>query len=396
MKRFLAGLVMGWAGPAMAQNMPCHDLPGVVLVPGTTDVKPYLARIAPRLATHTEPLTIAYLGVGSCTALDYVTGAAALAGTGVYWTGETDADGKPVEASCDFVAGDTADLALSDVTVETCTGSPPAATLHQFPSLIQGFGFVVPPNSTQQAITATEAYFVFKFGGEAGRQVPPWVDPQFINIRTPASSTQLLIGLAAGVLGTQWSANLATTHMGSGALLAAVAAENTTGNAEKTLGILSLQRYDGARDQLKMLAFQAFDQCLGAVYPDSSATALDKRNLRDGHYPIWGYLWAVAPVDAEDAPSTEGARRLIGFIGGTEAVNGADPVADAIRAGAVPPCAMAVQRAYDGGPLTGFEPPASCACLFDQVATGATTCAACDDAAPCAAGVCRAGLCEAR
>lgn len=397
MRTPFAALVGLWALPATAQNMPCRDLPNVVLVPGTTDVKPYLSRVAPKLATAENPLNIAYLGVGSCTALDYVTGAAQLAGTAVYWTGELTPEGTAVEAACDFQAGDAAHLAFSDVTVETCTGAAPAAGLGQFSSYVQGFGFVVPPNSTQTAITATEAYFLFKFGGEAGRTVAPWTEAQFIQIRTPAASTQLLIGLESGIRGTMWSPNLTSSHMGSGGLLAAVAGENDTGNAEKTLGILSLQRYDGARDQVKMLAFEAFgQQCLGAVYPDSTASAFDKRNVRDGHYPIWGYLWSVAPVDGAGNPADPNAQRLIEFIAGTEALNGADPVVDAIRAGAVPACAMAVKRAADGAPLEAFEHPAPCGCLFEQTATGATTCAACDDATPCAEGTCRFGFCEAR
>ncbi|MEZ4464312.1 MAG: hypothetical protein R3F43_07300 [bacterium] len=334
--------------------------------------------------------------MGSCTATEALLGDGELTGTAVYWPGDVDADGVPVEASCELGPGARAQLAFSDVTVDTCTGAPTPAGFAQFPSLVQGFGFVVPPASTQQAITATEAYFLFKFGTEAGRQVPPWVDPALIQIRTPASSTQLLIGLAAGVPGTRWSPNLTAINNGSSAVVAAVAAENSTGNAEKSLGILSLQRYDGARDQLRMLAFEAFGQsCLGAVYPDSTAQSFDKRNVRDGHYPIWGYLWMVAAGGA-DGPTDAGAARVVDFIAGTEPLNGADPIADAVRAGAVPACAMQVRRAFDGGPLEAFEHPAPCGCVFEQVATGTTTCAPCDADSPCADGTCRFGFCEVR
>ncbi|MCA9538166.1 MAG: hypothetical protein KC620_04730 [Myxococcales bacterium] len=385
------------ASPAAAQQPACADLPGLVLAPGTTDVKPYLARIAPHLATADPPLTLAYVPLGSCTALDYVLQDVDVASTAVYWPGEYDDDGKPIEAACDIAPGARAQLALSDVTVETCTGGAPPADVGQFPSLIQGFGFVVPPDSSQVAITATEAYFIFKFGGEPGREVPPWTDPAAIHIRTPASSTQLLIGLAAGIRGTMWSPNLVTTHNGSGDLLAAVAAENATGNADQTLGILSLQRYDGARDQVRMLAFEAFDQsCLGAVYPDSTPASFDKRNVRDGHYPIWGSLWTMTAVDGSGQPTDAGAARLIDFIAGTTPQNGADPIADAALAGAVPPCAMSVRRAYDGAPLERFDPAEPCGCVFEQVVTGGTACVACDEGQPCDEGVCRFGFCEAR
>jgi hypothetical protein len=120
-------------------------------------------------------------------------------------------------------------------------------------------------------------------------------------------------------------------------MISSVAAENATGNAEQTIGILSLQRYDGVRDQVKILAFESFGQeCLGAVYPDSTPTAFDKQNVRDGHYTIWGYLWAVAAVDGGGAPSGLAAAQFIDFLTGTTPINDADPVGDAARVGAVP------------------------------------------------------------
>jgi hypothetical protein len=382
--------------PAAAQS--CADLPSPLYVPGTTDVKPFLTRVAPRLATAAgdDQMTIVYQAIGSCTATDYVLGGDEIVGTAVYWTGEV-VSGVPVEESCTLAAGTRADLALSDVTVRTCTGADIPAGIGEFPSMVQGFGLVVPQNSSQQAITAAEGYFLFKFGGEAGRQVPPWTDPAFIAIRTPAASTQLLIGLAVGVPGTMWSANLTNIHGGSSGVVSAVAAENATGNADRTLGVLSLQRYDENRDTLKMLAFESYGQsCLGAVYPDSTATALDKRNLRDGHYSIWGYLWAVAAVDGSGDPAGARARRFIEFLGGTEPINGADPIADTALAGAVPACAMEVSRAFDGAPLERHEPPEPCGCYFESVVTGASVCTACSEENPCSSGVCRFGFCEAR
>jgi ABC-type phosphate transport system substrate-binding protein len=374
---------------ASAQAVDCSSLTNVIYAPGTSDVKPFLSRIAPRLATAAgdDQVTIVYQSLGSCTALDYVLNGNDLSGTGVYWAGPLNGDGTGVESSCTIPAGAKADLAFSDVTTQTCTGTDIPSGVGEFKSLVQAFGFVAPSNSSQQAITATEAYFLFKFGGETGRQVPPWIDPNFIAIRTPASSTQLLIGLAIGVLGTQWSANLTNIHSGSGGLISAVAAENGTGNADKTLGILSLQRYDSSRDQLKMLAFEAFNQvCLGAVFPDSTPTAFDKRNVRDGHYPIWGHLWTMTAVDGSDAPTNAAVGRIIDFISGTAVVNDADPIRDAALAGGIPECAMTVQRSYDGGPL---------GCYFESI-VGTTSCTACDDENPCAAGTCRFGYCEAQ
>jgi hypothetical protein len=319
----------------------CEELPNVLFVPGTTDIKPYLVRVAPRLATAAgdDQMTIVYQAMGSCTALDYVLTPATMTGTASYWDGELDAQGGAIEKSCTIAPGTRAQLALSDVAIRTCTGADPPRGVTELASLAQGFGLVVPEGSSNKAITATEGYFLFKFGGEAGKQVPPWDNPALVVIRTPAASTQLLVGLAVGVLGTMWSANLTNTNTGSSDVIAKVAAEATTGNRDRTIGILSLQRYDGARDKLDMLAFESFGQCRGAFYPDSTATSLDKRNLRDGHYSIWGYLWA-AGAGAGGALGDPRAARFAAFMAGTTPINGADPIVDAARAGAVPDCAM--------------------------------------------------------
>jgi hypothetical protein len=388
--------IVGLAREAAAQ-VDCSTVgPNILYVSGTTDVKPLLSRIAPRLATATgnDQITIVYQGVGSCTAIDAITNSATtLQGMASYWAGALNPNGTGVESMCMIPSGTKAQLALSDVTINTCTGAAVPSGVGEFSSVVQTFGFVVPPASSQQAITAEEAYLIFKYGGEAGKQAPPWIDPNFIVIRTPAASTQLLIGLASGVKGTMWSPNLTNVNSGSSAVVMKVAAENMTGNADKTLGILSTQRYDENRATLKMLAFQSFKQgCLGAVLPDSTPTSLDKRNVRDGHYGIWGYLWAVAPLTS--GMPTGAAKRLIDFLAGTTAVNGADPIAEAAKAGAVPACAMKVKRAYDGAPMERNTPAEPCGCAFEKAATGATSCEACPSGTCANGGTCHFGYCE--
>lgn len=374
---------------AQTPPVPCAALPNAVLVPGTTDVKPFLARVAGQLAgaAAAQQLTIVYQAMGSCTALEPVLGNATVTGDAVYWTPSGE------ERTCTLGAGALPDLALSDVTVETCTGAPAPAGISQSASMVQPFGFVVPPASSQTAITAAEAYVLFRYGTAAGKQVAPWTDPALVAIRTPASSTQLLIGLAAGVRGTQFSPNLTNVSAGSSAVVAKVAAENATGNAERTIGILSAQRYDENRDKLRMLAFEAYrQQCLGAVYPDATATSFDKRNVRDGHYAIWGYLWAVARTDPEGLAPPR-AQKFLSFLNGTLDVPGLDLVAETAKAGAIPACAMTVQRTTDGGPLLPYTPAEPCACRFELATTGSTPCVPCPDGT-CATGLCRGGYCE--
>lgn len=374
----------------------CDTLPNPVYLPATTDIRPALSLLAPALsstAAGADRMTIVYRSLSSCNATDYLRANTDLDGTGIYWT--LDAAGDPVENGCDVPAGVKAAVAASDITWQTCYGEAPPAGIAEWRSYVQTFLLVVPKNSSQNAITATEAYFVLKFGGEADRQVPPWTNPDFVMIRSAASSTQLVIGLASGIPGTMWSPHLTNSSAGSGGVVNKVKAENATGNAEATLGILSAQRYDRERDNVKGLSFQSFDQCLGAFLPDSTSASFDKKNVRDGHYTVWANLRLMARTDATGAPSDANAKRLIELLLGERTVPGVNPIEAAVKAGAVPECAMKVQRAFDGGPLSTYDPPEPCHCFFEAtVPGGATTCTACANDTACGTGKCRYGYCE--
>lgn len=385
------------AGNAAAQ-VDCGTLTNPVYFPATTDIRPALSLLAPALSATTagaDQMTIVYRSLSSCNATDYLRDGTDLTGSAIYWT--LDANGDPVENACDVPAGTKPSVAASDITWQTCYGEAAPATIRQWRSYVQTFLFVAPKNSTQNAITAEEAYFVLKFGGEADRQVPPWTNPDFVMIRSPASSTQLVLGLAAGIPGTMWSPHLMNSSSGSGGVVNKVKAENTTGNAEATIGILSTQRFDRERDNIKALAFQSFDQCLGGFYPDSTTASFDKANVRDGHYSAWANLQLMAKVDGGGTPTDANAARLIEVLTSARAVPGVNAIEAAIKAGAVPECAMRVQREFDGGPLSSFAPTEPCHCYFDTtVAGGNTSCTPCTDDNICGAGKCRYGYCEDR
>jgi len=133
--------------------------------------------------------------------------------------------------------------------------------LTEYPSHVETLGFVVPRNSSQTAITATEAYYVLKFGGETGNEVELWTDPNFVLVCNPGSSTQLTIGANIGLPGTGWNGSL-IGHSGSGDVRDAVIAENSTGNAESVLGILNSSKWEAATNDMKVLAFQPLQQLL--------------------------------------------------------------------------------------------------------------------------------------
>ena len=393
-------VLIGSVQTAWAQDagVDCSTLSNPLYIPGTTVAKPYFARIGPKLAAIADggQITFVYQGKGSCAALNHVTPGGPMTGTASYWV-INPIDGGNLEQTCNLpIAGITADMAVGDVSIRTCTGADTPPGFGDFSSFVEPFGFIVPPNSQQTAITAEEAYFILKFGGQTGYQVPPWIDPNFIVIRNTASSTQLTIGMNVGILGTMWSASLTNQNAGGGNVLTKVAAENTTGNADKTLGILATDTWDPNRDKVKMLAFQAFKQgCLGAVYPDSTITAFDKVNVRDGHYPIWGTFWSYSAIDGTSQPANPRAKTLIAFFSGTALLGTADPIVDVAKTGNIPQCAMKVKRASDGAPITPATPANPCNCFYESLVS-TTACTACPAGTCSGTGVCRYGYCEAR
>ena len=84
-------------------------------------------------------------------------------------------------------------------------------------------------------------------------------------------------------------------------------------SANNAVGILSTDFADSVRGSLRILAFQDTGQLAG-YYPDSSVTTRDKRNVRDGHYAIWGPLHLFTRLGANGYPASAPAGEIIGFI----------------------------------------------------------------------------------
>ncbi len=94
----------------------------------------------------------------------------------------------------------------------------------------------------------------------------------------------------------------------SDAMLAAVvgAASDPTG-ATAAIGLLSADITDTNRTKVHELAFQDVGQTCG-YYPDSTDNAVDKQNVRDGHYSLWGPLHFFTKAPSQNAQQVEGAR----------------------------------------------------------------------------------------
>jgi hypothetical protein len=173
-----------------------------------------------------------------------------------------------------------------------------------------------------------------------------------------------------------------------------------TTSDENRVGIVSSDYYDNNRPPvLKALAFQALHQW-HAYLPDSTSSAFDKQNVRDGHYWIWGPVHMVThSTDGVNPVAATAAATFIDNVLG-KVDNGFDISDIAIQAHIIPVCAMHVKRSSELGPLSKYDDPAPCDCFFAAGGskgnpTSCTTCTDPDGTACSTGGVCRRGYCEA-
>jgi hypothetical protein len=159
---------------------------------------------------------------------------------------------------------------------------------------------------------------------------------------------------------------------------------------------------------VKELAFQAQGQSCGYL-PDSSSTAFDKLNVREGRYVIWGpihFITAVSggvPVSSSnpgDAPTNAAVAKLIDLVTLSSSLTISEAeqsITAAANADVVPDCAMRVQRAGEVTPSPAeysyLPPEGSCGCYWESQ-TGSTTCTTCTTTSSTCP-VCRYGYCEA-
>jgi hypothetical protein len=409
-----AALLGTLAAPAVrADTLPrCMDQLSAppIFVSGSTALEPLLKAIGPVLAAQTDsPYAIAYVKDGSCEGVKKFVSIGGqpttviAANAQVYYIDGSYDPQSPVP-QCDLsdqANGVEADLSFSDVFVEGCTGGEARpADVADIQGPAQAMLFITHPNSTQQAISAEQAYLALGLGPDG--EATPWTDPMSFFIRPDSSGTKQLIsaalGLKAGVWKGIYSAN--GKNFGSSDVLAMVAAAAT--NADGTLGILGADVYDSGsnRSMVKALAFRAFKQDL-AYWPDSSPTSFDKRNVRDGHYTPYGYAHIVAKVDGQGQLVNPKAQLIADLVNGQKTLEGVDIIKVlGATAHLIPQCAMRVQRDRDGGDsIASIQPDEPCDCYYESAATGNATpdgCTVCTDDGACGGGKCRNGFCEAK
>lgn len=368
----------------------CASLPNPVYLQIGDTQQPLVKELGRALRDNTPfPLTLIYVTAGSCTNIAAMYASTPLTTNLLYvpsaaedptWT-----PAMPARSCTVPTGGVVPDIANSNVFISACDTNPVPAGVGVYTGPIQAYVLAVPEASTETAITAEEAYFTFGFG--AAGMITPWDDETQLQIRTATKSTLLSWAANIGVPVAKWKG---VRHDSSTQVVNALISSPTP---QRAIGILGAEVYDQFRNQLDILAFRAFRQW-AAYYPDSTATALDKQNVRDGHYTVWSPTVYLTRTTG-GVPTSARAKYVIDLILGrtvTPAPNFNATLA-VIHNGLVPDCAMQVRRTVEGGDLMPYRPAEPCTCYYEaQVAT--TTCQTCTTT--CATGVCRNGYCEVR
>lgn len=369
--------------------------PAVVYVTGSSAAKPLLASLAPLIfADPVNPRTVVFRSQDSCSGVASIVAGRPMATTdtttATYW------DAKSVtapsstktarEESCTLANGQIADVGVSDVFAQTCgfaaQGLP--ATIADFHGPVQTMTFAVNKASKEQSLSAEAAYLSFGFGNLA-----PWTDDTLRLRRNVSSGTQLMIATAIGLDPARWNGVDKRNSDGVYDALESILAQE---DADKSIGILGAEH--SSRPGVRQLAYQHVGQRCG-YKPD--IRPLDKKNVREGRYALWGPMHLFAQIDGTSFAKSRGARDLIAYLLGTAPPPlGVDLIRTEVALHVVPPCAMNVQRSTEMGPMSAFQPPVACGCAYDQEALGTTTCSACTTSAQCKAKEsCNYGFCEA-
>jgi ABC-type phosphate transport system substrate-binding protein len=364
----------------------------VVVVSGSTALQPFLAVVAKVLAESSPPYVIAYQGTGSCNGVDHIFNADPSRRVAKDAPGRNNLlfDGELPPQPCAFGAGATVDVGISDVFSRSCNAAyTPSDRIAEYLGPVQPMTFVVPSASTERAISAEMGRMVF---GRGGRDpgASPFSDPSLYFVRNSSSGTQQMISRAIDVDARQWWG----TDRGGSTRVRDQLLSVAPAKASSAVGILSTDFADAERSRLRILAYRDRKQLCG-YFPDSSLFTRDKRNVRDGHYAIWGPIHLYAHVTG-GVPNAAAAALVTRFTVPRLDQSLLDTI---IKSGLVPQCAMKVTRTEEMGPLSTFSPEFQCGCYFEATVPGGTAPAGCQECSgpadcPSSKPACNLGYCE--
>jgi len=384
-----------------------NGTPQMVWMYGSSDFGPLLKAVQPALSALAKPYRAVFQGSSSCNGVTsvFVPGGSvkmldpkpAASGGNGNWAYYFDDQGRQtfcrIEPTTTTPEGRIPDIGVSNLYAKTCnTTYEPGTTVGDYLGPVVPFVLAVKKGSAQQAISAEAARLVFGNGGRppAGigmKDATPWTDYRNYYIRNSGAGSTVLTSYVIDVPKDKfWGIDRVTTDNLRDGLLAAP--DSSTSAA---IGILSIDFYDQNRGNLKALYLQSKDQKAGFL-PDSQPTTFDKRNVRDGHYTLWGYVHLFAALDSNGGLMSPAAKALVLLL--TVPQIEQKLLDKIIDASLTPQCAMQVSRTTEVGPFS-IRQGTQCGCYFDARKTGRTDCQMCTTAEDCPGKhPCRYGYCE--
>jgi hypothetical protein len=429
----LAGLLAGAAAlvattPAAAQDagVPfCDTFSNTVVISGSSASKPVLQALQTALHNDGIGINIIYASPDSCLGVEDLVGGEISneSSSALLNPAAAGATSFPGTTACGLQSGDAVDIAVSDVFPATCATNVgvDVSGLTEIQGPIQAMTMVTQKTTgTATVINAAAAQVVFGYDA-ATYTVSPWSVPGEIYIRLSSSGTLNMIGTAIGLKPSLWLGTVPSG--GTPGMQGAVAGSNATPAA--VIGILSAEAVDQfntgtlgtGQVPIQILAYQHTGQECG-YFPDSSDSAFDKINVRQGRYAIWGPLHFLIKGTAPTGPHAAAMATVLNYLLATGPNPSATPFAGSMDGDAgvtmadaqyligveakpayvVPWCAMQAQRSAEIGVESSYTPPEPCSCFYEttvgSVVTG-HTCTQCSSTSPCSTGVCRYGYCEA-
>jgi hypothetical protein len=384
--------------PVAVPTQNCSDLgPNVIHMYGTSDFAPLLKAAQPLLTANAPHYRAIYQNASSCAGVISIFDSTKRLMTNPAMGAPPNYafyfDDNGVQTSCLLdTAGDTIDIGVSNLYSTTCNSSTASyvagSGVSDYTGPVVPFVLSVPSASTQMSISAEAAHIVFGMGGKPGsglKDAAPWTDPTYYFIRNSGAGSTVLTALLINVPKTKfWGIDRLSTDNLRDSMLASTA-------AEQSIGILSIDYADKNRGNLRSLYLQSPGQTCGYL-PDSTKNTFDKLNVRDGHYPLWGYVHFFTPIGPGGVPSDAAKAFVTRFSIARLDQTLLDNI---IGASLIPQCAMKVVRTgeeSDFVPQTGLE----CGCYFDLKTTGKTDCQPCQSSSDCPANrsACNYGYCE--
>jgi hypothetical protein len=291
-------------------------------------------------------------------------------------------------------------VAISDVFYESCVNSSKPATIGDVQGPVQAMlPIVASTNASVQAISAEQAAAIWGCG--AADKVGMFTDDTSVNgiqQRNKDSGSQILVAKNIGVPADMFKGH---ANAKGGDLLASMTA-GAAAEPMQVIGFIAADAYKSALSTatpspIHSLAFRGLTQTK-AYYADSAASAVDRRNVRNGRYVIAGPEHMMVTLTNGAASAT--AQTFIAWINGTAMIDTSPNTWIDLEAtaGTIPQCAMQVTHTSDGGLMAPYTPCQPCGCYFESKATGTaipTGCTVCSASAPCAGGkTCSYGFCE--